>query len=393
MTWSGCRRVLPTSLFDARSGTWPRQARPLRSAEAAAARTSAANQGPARTKDGRRPGRADWRGAAASVTVQPQVQVVPRPEYRWPVAGPKSGRIRSTTGGPSAQPRGASAVMVAGGAELGVDDVRHAGKKLGTRRDDLRGLHDVHRPDDRLHSRPEHPARARPQLDGRPVGCQRLPDRPRGAVRARWATLRHLRPHEDVRDRRHHLRRRVDHVRPDAHGIGRRGVDRRLPRPSGSRRRADVPGRPRHRRQHVPAARAGQGARAVLRHRRRSDRGRADPGRVPHPVDMARHLLGEHPGGAHRPGPHRGVEAQDAVQARSHRLPGRRADRRRYRVDHLRPAAIGPVELEQSLDVDLHRRGPGDHRCVRLGRAPDGRLPSFRSRSSASAPSRSRTSC
>ncbi len=37
-----------------------------------------------------------------------------------------------------------------------------------------------------------------------------------------------------------------------------------------------------------------------------------DPGRVPDPVDVARHLLGEHPGGAHRVGPHRRVQAQDA---------------------------------------------------------------------------------
>ena len=40
----------------------------------------------------------------------------------------------------------------------------------------------------------------------------------------------------------------------------------------------------------------GQGLGCVLRHCRRLDRRRADPRRLPHPVDLAGHLLGQHPG-------------------------------------------------------------------------------------------------
>ena len=62
-----------------------------------------------------------------------------------------------------------------------------------------------------------------------------------------------------------------------------------------------------------PLQERGKALALVLRHRRRAHRDRADPGRVPHPVDLAGHLLGQRPGGADRAGAHRGFEAQDPV--------------------------------------------------------------------------------
>ena len=92
----------------------------------------------------------------------------------------------------------------------------------------------------------------------------------------------------------------------------------------GGGRRPDVPGRSRHRGQQLPPARAGQGVGLVLRHRRRAHGDRAGAGWLSHPVDVAGHLLGQHPRGPDRPGPDRPVEAQDRVPARPDRLPRRR---------------------------------------------------------------------
>ena len=75
------------------------------------------------------------------------------------------------------------------------------------------------------------------------------------------------------------------------------------------------------------------------------------------------------------------------------RLPGRGPHRGGHRAEHLRPAAVGAVGLEQSVDVDLHRRRPRHHRRLRLRRAAHRVAAHQASRSSASAPSRSRTSC
>ena len=63
--------------------------------------------------------------------------------------------------------------------------------------------------------------------------------------------------------------------------------------------------------------------------------------------------------------PHRGVQAEDPVPAGPDRLPGGGAHRGRYRPEHLRPAAVGPLGMEQPVDVDLHHRRPGHHRRLR----------------------------
>ena len=80
----------------------------------------------------------------------------------------------------------------------------------------------------------------------------------------------------------------------------------------------------------------------------------------------------EHPRRPHRAGPHRRVEAEDPVQAGPDRLPGRGAHRRRHRAQHLRPAAVRPLGLEQSVDVDLHHRRDPHSGRLRPGRAPHG---------------------
>ena len=64
------------------------------------------------------------------------------------------------------------------------------------------------------------------------------------------------------------------------------------------------------------AARAREGAGALLRHRRRPHRDRPDPRRLSHPVDVAGHLLGEHPRRHHRPGADRHLEAEHACTGR-----------------------------------------------------------------------------
>ena len=51
-------------------------------------------------------------------------------------------------------------------------------------------------------------------------------------------------------------------------------------------------------------------------------------------------------------------EAEDRVPTGTHRLPGRGADRGGHRAEHLRPAAVRPLGVEQPVDLDLHRRRP-----------------------------------
>ena len=53
-----------------------------------------------------------------------------------------------------------------------------------------------------------------------------------------------------------------------------------------------------------------------------------DPRRLPDRVDVAGHLLGQHPRGAHRPGADRRVQARDRAPAGPHRLPGSGPHRR-----------------------------------------------------------------
>ena len=163
---------------------------------------------------------------------------------------------------------------------------------------------------------PQHPAGARPDEHRRAVGGQRLPAVARRALRLRRPAGRHRRPPRMV----------VLGVIVFAGASALCGLT-----PKGSlaeawivtfrgaagRRRGDhVPGRAGDRRPDLRAARARQGAGAVLRHRRRADRGRPDPRRLPHAVDVAGDLLGQHPGRDHRAGADRDLEA-------GHRVPRR----------------------------------------------------------------------
>ena len=79
---------------------------------------------------------------------------------------------------------------------------------------------------------------------------------------------------------------------------------------------------------------------------------RPDPRWVPDRVDVAGHLLGQHPGGPHRPDPDRHLEARDRAPARSHGLPGPGPDRPRRRPERVRLPTVGHLGLEQSRDRD-----------------------------------------
>ena len=118
-----------------------------------------------------------------------------------------------------------------------------------------------------------------------------------------------------------------------------------VPGHPGRRRRHHVPGRAGHRGADVPAARARQGAGAVLRHRRRPDRDRPGPGRLPHPVDLAGDLLGEHPGRAHRAGADPHLPADHRAPARPDGLPGPGPDRGRRGAERVRLPAVERLGL------------------------------------------------
>ena len=75
--------------------------------------------------------------------------------------------------------------------------------------DDLRGLDDLHRPDDRRHRRPRSAEGPGSQRDRRPVDRQRLSAVAGGAVRLRRPDRRHRRPQDDGDRRRDHLRHRL----------------------------------------------------------------------------------------------------------------------------------------------------------------------------------------
>jgi hypothetical protein len=89
-----------------------------------------------------------------------------------------------------------------------------------------------------------------------------------------------------------------------------------------------------------------------LRHRRRPHRHRPDPRGLSHRVDLAGHLLGQHPRGHHRPGPDRHLQADDGAPAGSHRLPGPGPDRRRGGAERVRFPAVVGLGLEQSRPSD-----------------------------------------
>ncbi len=86
-------------------------------------------------------------------------------------------------------------------------------------------------------------------------------------------------------------------------------------------------------------------------------------------VDLARDLLGEHPGRGDRADPDRALASGHRLQAGEDRLPGARPDRGRRRAQHLRLPAVRHLGLERSEDDRLRRRRRRDPRRVRRRRA------------------------
>ena len=74
-------------------------------------------------------------------------------------------------------------------------------------------------------------------------------------------------------------------------------------------------------------------------------------GGVPHAMDLARDLLGEHSGRDRRADPDLHLEAGDRTSPRPDGLPRARADRVRCRTQHLRLPTVGAVGLDRSEDV------------------------------------------
>ncbi len=225
--------------------------------------------------------------------------------------------------------------------------------------DDLRGGDDVHRPDDRLDRCARNPEGAAPHEHRHAMGDQRLPAVARGAVRVRRPARRHGRAPQDGDPRRDPVRRVFRNVRADPEGQPRRGLDRDVPRGSGCGRGDHVPGRARDRGADLRAARTGQGARDLLRHRRRPHGARPDPRRLPDAVDLARDLLGQPPCRRDRARPDRDLQTVDAAPPGADGLPGPRADRRRRGLERVRVPAVLDLGLEQPGHLGLHRRGGG----------------------------------
>ena len=90
-----------------------------------------------------------------------------------------------------------------------------------------------------------------------------------------------------------------------------------------------------------------------------SDGGRADPRWLPHAVDLAGDLLGEHSRRRHRPDPDRPLETEDSASAGAHGLSGPGVDRLRRRPERVRLSAVLHVGLERS------RHGA----CIAIGAA------------------------
>ena len=99
----------------------------------------------------------------------------------------------------------------------------------------------------------------------------------------------------------------------------------------------------------------GQGVGRLLRDRRRPHRGGPDPRGLPHPVDLAGHLLGQRPGGGHRPGPDRPGQAGHVLQARPDGLPRIGPDRLGCGPERLRLPAGGHLGVGQPGGRTGHR--------------------------------------
>ncbi len=187
------------------------------------------------------------------------------------------------------------------------------------------------------------------------MGDQRLPGRPRGAVRVRRPDRRHRRAPADGPDRDLDLRRGVGALRRDAGRRDRRALADLLAGRSGRRRGDHVPGCPGDRRRRLPARRARARDGRLLRHRRRADRDRPARRRLPDRADLAVDLLDQ------RSGRDRGGDPDPAREAGRHapagpaRLQGRRPRRVRARAARPRPPAVERLGLGQRRDLGLDR--------------------------------------
>jgi len=227
-----------------------------------------------------------------------------------------------------------------------------------------------HRPDDRVHRGARNPEAARPHEHRRAMGDQCLPTLARRPVRLRRPARRHGRAPQDG-----HARVVVFAGSSAMCGLTPKGslaeawiVTFRVIQGAGGA--IMFPAALAIVVHTFAPARTGQGVGDLLRYRRRSHGDRPDPRRLPHPVDLAGHLLGEHPGRDHR----------SVLIVISKPVTVHRPARMDYRGLALIASGVAlsvfgfqqsaDLGVEQSRHLAGHRRGGGASGRVLLRRAP-----------------------
>ena len=207
-------------------------------------------------------------------------------------------------------------------------------------RDDLRGVDDVHRPDDRLDRRSP---TIQDDVELSSTGAQWIVNGYLLALAALFAFGGRI---ADIAGHRRMVLIGIGifagasalcGATPDR--LDRGGVADLLPRHPGRRCGDHVPGGAGDRRRRLSAGRARQGAGDLLRRRRRDDRARPARRRLPDRHLLAGDLLDQHPGRDRRGAADPAREAGRHGASRAARLPGRRAVRARDGAARARPPA------------------------------------------------------
>ena len=138
-----------------------------------------------------------------------------------------------------------------------------------------------------------------------------------------------------------------------------RGMDRHVPGDSRGGWSDHVPGGACNRGADVRLARTRQGFGDLLRYRGWADGGGSDSGRLPHTVDLARDLLGEHSGCDHRPDLNRALQTRHCAPPSAHGLSRPGPDRLGCGIERVRLSTVLDLGLGQSGHRRMHSCGGG----------------------------------